>query len=75
MGESLLSIPNRWACILLVVGSSLSIQTMLLGLESFVCKKIPPVSPELKYALLPTGAIQNPRVLASGTLPCTLGAG
>lgn len=54
------------------MGSSLPIQTQLLGFE---CEKVPPVSAELQYASFPTGTIRNLRVLPSGTLPLSLGAG
>lgn len=77
MSEFLFSIPDSWACMLPMMGSSLPTQAMFPGLGSLVCGKVPPVSPELENAPLLTGTIGNLRVVPLGTLEkgFVLGAG
>lgn len=59
MGDSHPGIPDSWACILPVAGSSPSMRAKLPGFGSPTCEKVPPVFPELDCAPLLTGAVGN----------------
>lgn len=69
VGGPLRGIPDSWACVLPVARSSPSIQAKVPGFGSPTCEKIPPVSPELGWVPLLTGAIGNlgERVCGTGS--------
>lgn len=58
-GDSVFSIPDSWASILPVTGSSLPIQAKLPGFGSSEREKVPPVSFELEYAPFLTGPLEK----------------